>query len=288
MLFVMSARAFLFPGQGVQFVGMLRPFASHPLLSKLKGAGYGHVIDAMLHGPEEKLRELAQPAVFIWSMLSFYGYPAESTATTYFLGHSVGEYAALTAAGALSLEDGLKLVNERSKAMNSLSLERESGMYAVISTEIHAILVLCKKHNVSIAAINSKNQIVISGYHDDLRNAISKLPPSTKIKRLNVSKAFHSPTMEPAKTLFRTALLNASFNRHKAQAVICNFTAEPFSLDNIEENLLNQITSTVQWDASMEKLPRETLILEVAGKTLSRLHPHLRFVSNQFPIHSQA
>lgn len=287
MTFAMSAKAFIFPGQGVQFAGMLGPFASHPLLGTLKAAGYGHVLDAMLHGPEEKLRELAQPAVFIWSMLSFYSYPAESTATAHFLGHSIGEYAALTAAGALGFEDGLRLVSERSKAMSSLSLDRESGMYAVASTEIHDILALCKSDNVSIAAVNSKSQIVISGYYDDLCRAISKLPPSARIKRLNVSKAFHSPIMEPAKAPFRTALLDARFNRHRAQAVICNFTAEPFSPDNIEENLLSQITSTVQWDASMERLPRQTLITEVAGKTLSRFHPHLRFASNQPPMHSK-
>jgi [acyl-carrier-protein] S-malonyltransferase len=258
-------KAYVFPGQGAQFVGMGKDlyesnsFAKELFLKANEILGYS-ITDIMFNGTEEDLRQtkVTQPAVFLHSVISALvlgeGFKPDMLA-----GHSLGEFSALVASGSLSFEDGLRLVYQRAMAMQRACEIEPSTMAAVLGLEDSKVEEICLNITNEIvvpANYNCPGQLVISGSLAGVTQACEKLKAAgaKRALLLQVGGAFHSPLMEPAKIDLAKAIEATNFN-----TPICpiyqNFTANPVTNPiEIKSNLVAQLTAPVRWTQSIAKM----------------------------------
>lgn len=250
-------KAFVFPGQGAQFVGMGKDlYENHALAKELfdkanEILGY-RITDIMFEGTDEELKQtkVTQPAIFLHSVISALCM-GEEFKPDMAAGHSLGEFSALTAAGALSFEDGLRLVYARAMAMQKACEAQPSTMAAVIGLADDAIERICDETEgvVVPANYNCPGQVVISGEVEAVKTACAKLKEAgaKRALPLAVGGAFHSPLMEPARVELAAAIETTPFNRPVCP-VYQNVDAKPYTeAADIKANLLKQLTSPVRW-----------------------------------------
>ncbi len=255
-------KAYIFPGQGAQFSGMGKDlYEKHPeakaLFEKANEILGFRITDIMFDGTAEELKQtkVTQPAVFLHSVILAKVLGVEPVAVA---GHSLGEFSALVVAGALSFEEGLRLVAKRAMAMQQ-ACEMESGtMAAVISLSDATIEQICESvEGVVVAAnYNCPGQLVISGSVDAVNEACVKMKEAGARRALvlPVGGAFHSPLMEPARKELAEAIGNANFNTPKCP-IYQNVDALPHtSPDEIKANLIAQLTAPVRWTQIVEHM----------------------------------
>jgi [acyl-carrier-protein] S-malonyltransferase len=250
-------KAYVFPGQGAQFPGMGKDLHDQSELARtlFKKAdeilGFG-ITDIMFNGSEEDLRQtkVTQPAIFLHSVI-LAKVMGENFQPDMVAGHSLGEFSALTAAGALSFEDGLMLVSRRALAMQRACEMNPSTMAAILGVENEVVEKVCAEIDEVVvpANYNTIGQIVISGSHQGIDLAITKLQElgAKRAIKLSVGGAFHSPLMEPARAELARAIEEAPVVKPVCpvyQNVDALPTTDP---DTIRKNLVAQLTSPVRW-----------------------------------------
>ena len=260
-------KAFVFPGQGAQFVGMGKDLYENSELAKelFEKAndilGY-RITDIMFEGTDEDLRQtkVTQPAVFLHSVISALcmgdDFQPEMTA-----GHSLGEFSALVAAGALTFEDGLKLVYARAMAMQKACEATPSTMAAIIALADDKIEEICAnvtaEGDVCVAAnFNCPGQVVISGSMEGIGKACEQMKAAgaKRALPLNVGGAFHSPLMDPAKVELEAAIQATEFHTPKCP-IYQNVDAKPHTdPTEIKANLVAQLTASVRWTQTVQNM----------------------------------
>ncbi|NDV58518.1 ACP S-malonyltransferase [Bacteroides sp. 519] len=258
-------KAFVFPGQGAQFSGMGKDlYENHPLAKELFEKandilGY-RITDIMFEGSDEELRQtkVTQPAVFLHSVISALcigdDFQPEMTA-----GHSLGEFSALVAAGALSFEDGLKLVYARAMAMQKACEITPSTMAAIIGLPDEKVEEVCASITDDIcvpANYNCPGQVVISGTIAGIEKGceLMKAAGAKRALPLKVGGAFHSPLMEPARVELEAAIEATEFKTPKCP-VYQNVDAMPHTDPvEIKQNLVAQLTASVKWTQTVRKM----------------------------------
>ena len=264
----MSSCAFLFPGQASQAVGMARDLYEQHESARERFAQADEALGFKLseicfEGPEDRLMqtEVTQPAVFVHSVIACELLAAGGLQPTAVAGHSLGEYSALVAAGALSFEAALALVGPRGKLMQAAGTERSGTMGAVIGLSDDAeIAALCEQAadvGVVVAAnFNAPGQVVVSGEQAAVAR-LGELALAAGAKRfveLAVSGAFHSPLMQPAAEQME-ALLQAAPIVAPRVPVLTNVSAAPVvDPEQLRQHLIQQITSSVRWTETVQKL----------------------------------
>ncbi|MGM0445028.1 MAG: ACP S-malonyltransferase [Bacillota bacterium] len=282
----MSKLAFIFPGQGSQYVEMGKDFYENYELAKEYFKKANDILDFDLkklcfEGPEEKLTETqnTQPAIFTVSLIAYELLKNEGIKPEMVAGHSLGEYAALCAAGVFDFETGLKLVRKRGELMASAVTDGSEGtMAAIIALDQSKIEEICNKVDgvCELANINSPMQIVISGEKEAVNKAMELATEegAKKVVELNVSSAFHSQLMEPAKNKLKDYIEKIVFN-DPVIPVVANSTADIVKDKNeIVSALEKQLTSPVRWVESMELMGNKGIdvALEVGpGRVLKTL-----------------
>lgn len=260
-------KAFVFPGQGAQFVGMGKDlYETNPLAKELfdkanEVLGFD-ITSIMFDGTADELKQtkVTQPAVFLHSVISALCM-GEAFAPDMVAGHSLGEFSALVAAGALTFEDGLRLVHARALAMQKACEVAPGTMAAIIGLPDAKVEEICAEvstdGNVVIPAnYNCPGQLVISGNVDAINAACDKLKAAgaKRALPLPVSGAFHSPLMQPAKDELQSAIESTTFNAPKCP-VYQNVDAKPYAdPETIKGNLIAQLTSSVRWTATVENM----------------------------------
>ncbi len=288
-------KAYVFPGQGAQFVGMGKDlYDNYPLAKELfekanEILGF-RITDLMFDGTEEDLKQtkVTQPAIFLHSVIlakTLDDFKPEMVA-----GHSLGEFSALVANGALSFEDGLKLVYQRAMAMQKACEVEQSTMAAIIGLEDKVVENVCEAIDEVVvpANYNCPGQLVISGSMKGIDIACEKLKEAgaKRALPLKVGGAFHSPLMEPARVELAEAINSTNFN-----APICpvyqNVDAKPYTDPaKIKENLIKQLTSPVKWTQIMQNMIADgmTSYTEVGPGTV--LQGLLKKVDRKIPAQS--
>ena len=260
-------KAFVFPGQGAQFVGMGKDlYDNNPLAKELFEKandilGFRNT-DIMFSGTDEELKQtkVTQPAVFLHSVISALCM-GEDVAPDMVAGHSLGEFSALVAAGALNFEDGLKLVYARAMAMQKACEAAPSTMAAIVGLDDATIENVCAEinteNNVVVPAnYNCPGQLVISGNVEAVKAACEKLKAAgaKRALLLPVGGAFHSPLMQPAKDELQAAIEATTFNTPKC-AVYQNVDAQAHTdAEEIKANLIAQLTASVRWTQEVQNM----------------------------------
>ena len=260
-------KAFVFPGQGSQFVGMGKDlYGTSPLAKELfdkADAILGFKItEIMFAGTDDQLKEtkVTQPAVFLHSVISALCM-GDDFAPSMVAGHSLGEFSALVASGALSFEDGLKLVAARANAMQRACEANPGTMAAIIGLSDEQVEEVCKEVSatgkvVIPANYNCPGQLVISGDVEAVGAACEKMKEAgaKRALPLKVGGAFHSPLMQPAQEELQEAIEKTHFNAPKCP-VYQNVDAKPHTDPaEIKQNLIAQLTSSVRWTASVQQM----------------------------------
>jgi [acyl-carrier-protein] S-malonyltransferase len=279
-------RAYLFPGQGSQFIGMGRETYIHSgvvsdIFNRANDVLGYQLTGIMFEGPEEELRltSNAQPAIFLHSYALYQ--LLENPRPAMAAGHSLGEYTALTVANALTFDDALRLVQIRARSMAEAGEAMPGTMAAIIGLDDATIGQICCKvweevGVVQSANFNSPGQVVISGTPEAVEETMKRAKESgaRMAKQLNVSGAFHSPLMEPAREKLAEALAKAPI-RDADFPVYVNVSAEPLvRAEEIRESLLKQLTAPVQWTKTIERMAADgaTEFIEVGpGNVLQGL-----------------
>lgn len=258
-------KAFVFPGQGAQFVGMGKDLYENESLAKELFEKANEILgfritDIMFEGTDEDLRQtkVTQPAVYLHSIISALcmgdDFKPEMTA-----GHSLGEFSALVAAGALSFEDGLKLVYARALAMQKACEINPSTMAAIIALTDEKVEEICNKITDEVcipANYNCPGQVVISGSMKGIERAceLMKEAGAKRALPLKVGGAFHSPLMDPAKVELEAAIKATVINTPNCpiyQNVDGKAHTNP---TEIKENLIAQLTAPVRWTQSVQNM----------------------------------
>ncbi len=277
--------AFIFPGQGSQYVGMGKDWfeaAGHAkeMFGRANEILGFDISKICFEGPEEELRQtvVTQPAIFLHSAVAFTSLEHKEFDAA--AGHSLGEYTALFAAGALDFEHALMLVGLRGRLMQNAGGIRKGTMAAVVGLEGEALEAVCREASgdgvVQPANFNSPGQVVISGDVAAVHRAIelAKSRGARIVKELVVSGAFHSPLMEAAKEELKKAIDSAPIQNAKVP-VYANVTAKPVTTENeIKDALIRQLTSPVRWQESLLNMADNgvTRFVEVGpGKVLQGL-----------------
>ena len=255
--------AWLFPGQGAQEVGMgfdlWRGSAAARRVYETADRVLGYKLsEVCFHGPDERLREtdVTQPAVFVASLACLAaavesGLVRERPALM--AGHSLGEYTALVAAGALSLEDGLLLLRARAGLMAAAGRANPGTLAAIIGLDEAAVLAICREADVDACNLNLPSQTVIGGAREAVARAmaLAKERGAQRAVELNVSGAFHSRLMAPAAAGLAVALKEAPIQA-PAVSVVANSTAEPLAgAGAVRDELARQVASPVRWHESV-------------------------------------
>ena len=276
--------AYIFPGQGAQFSGMgLDLYQNSPLAQELfekanKILGFS-ITDIMFEGSAEDLKEtkVTQPAIFLHSIILAKTL-GDSFKPDMVAGHSLGEFSALVAVGALTFEDGLRLVSQRAIAMQKACEIKPSTMAAVLGLEDDVVEKICATIDgiVVAANYNCPGQLVISGEVEAINAACEALKSegARSALVLPVGGAFHSPMMEPAREELAAAIENATFSKPNCP-IYQNVTASAVTDENeIKENLISQLTAPVRWTQSVQQMIADgaTHFTEVGpGKVLQGL-----------------
>ena len=256
--------AFVFPGQGAQFVGMGKDLYDNVPLAKELFDRANEILgfpitDIMFAGTDEQLKQtkVTQPAIFLHSVIL-----ARSLGDAFkpdmAAGHSLGEFSALVAAGALGFEDGLKLVSKRAMAMQKACEQNPSTMAAIIALPDEKVEEICASVDgvVVPANYNCPGQLVISGTNEAIDEACAKLTAAgaKRALKLNVGGAFHSPLMEPARVELEAAIAAAPFAKPVCP-VYQNVDAKPHTdPTEIRANLIAQLTSPVRWTQIVQNM----------------------------------
>ena len=257
-------KAYVFPGQGAQFVGMGKDlYDNNPeakaLFEKANDILGFRITDLMFEGTEDDLKQtkVTQPAIFLHSVIL-----AKSLGDEFkpdmVAGHSLGEFSALVAAGALSFEEGLKLVSKRAQAMQKACEAKPSTMAAVLALPDETVEQLCAEVDdvVAPANYNCPGQVVISGSNEGIDAACEKMlaAGAKRAMKLKVGGAFHSPLMQPAQEELAKAINAAEFKAPMCP-VYQNVDAKPHTDPaEIKENLIKQLTAPVRWTQDVQAM----------------------------------
>lgn len=293
----MSKTALLFAGQGAQTVGMGRDLAATFPAARAwfdrANAALGHdLTTTCFDGPEAELTktENAQPGIYLvgWVAFQLLKDAVPNLAFEAAAGLSLGEFTALAAAGVLSFEDGLKVVRQRGQFMQQACDATRGGMAAIIGLDEPATRAVCAAAGVELANLNCPGQIVISGPADQLAAAcdLARAKGARKAMPLPVAGAYHSQLMASAQPQLQAALAAVPIEI-PGVTVISNVTAQPHGAPaDIHRRLVEQVTSSVRWEASMRYLvdQRFTRFIELGpGKALSgfmkRIHPSVTMLN---------
>ena len=284
----MSRIAFLFPGQGAQSVGMGHTLAMHDagvaelfaMADRVVGFPLSNV---MWHGPEEQLTltENAQPALVVTALAACHLLTTRTGIRPDFVaGHSLGEYAAIVAAGGFAAEEAIRLVRLRGQAMQRAVPLGEGGMAVLLNLPAQDVIEVCAEAAATMAGVcvpanfNTPQQIVISGHKRAVEQAVAlaKGRGAKRCMMLAVSAPFHCPLMQPAADAMAAALRQTVI-QDLSIPLIANVTAqEVTSGTTIRERLVEQVTGSVRWEASMRRLIElgvDTFIELGTGKVLT-------------------
>lgn len=279
----------LFPGQGSQYVGMGKELYNEiPEAKKLMDKANDILgFDArkvIFEGSDEELlpTQIAQPAIYIVSAMYYERFKQMNKPFEIVAGHSLGEYTALYAAGVFTFEDGLNLVRKRGLAMGEMN--SLGSMYAIMGIDIEEIEkeLIGLEDKVVIANINSKSQIVISGYNDEISkvaDALSKIEGST-IKRLNVSGAFHSPLMGQVESIMGKEIDQVNMATPRVEVIPNVLGYGTNDISEIKEALKRQVIDKVNWLDTILYMKKEgiSLLYEVGpGDVLTKLNKTITF-----------
>lgn len=254
--------AYVFPGQGAQYPGMGKDLyensvEARELFGRANEILGFNITDIMFNGTADELKQtkVTQPAVFLHSVIlaKVLGVKPDAVA-----GHSLGEFSALVVAGALSFEDGLKLVSKRALAMQACCEQQPGGMAAILGMEDEVVEKCCDTiDGVVVAAnYNSPGQIVISGANEAVDKACEQLKEAgaRRALRLPVGGAFHSPLMEPARVELEKAIAEVEFHTPSCP-IYQNVDAQPQSdSEVIKRNVIAQLTAPVRWTQSAKNM----------------------------------
>lgn len=272
-------KAYVFPGQGAQFVGMGKDIyeksaQAKELFERANDILGFRITDLMFEGTDEDLRQtkVTQPAIFLHSVILAHELP--DFCPDMVAGHSLGEFSALVANRTLTFEDGLKLVYQRALAMQEACEMQKGTMAAVLGLDDATIEQVCAniQEVVVPANYNCKGQVVVSGSAEGVAKACEmlKIAGAKRALPLNVGGAFHSPLMEPARVKLANAINNTKFGKGLCP-IYQNVTGQPVNNpDIIKENLIAQLTAPVRWTQIMNNMIESGLdtVVEVGPGTV--------------------
>jgi [acyl-carrier-protein] S-malonyltransferase len=282
-----SPQAWVFPGQGSHQVGMGRDLyeafpAARDIFQEADEALGLPLSRLCFEGPEDTLRQTinAQPAIMTVSLACLQAALAEGCledrSATFMAGHSLGEYTALVAAGAVGLEDGLRLVRERGRLMQAAGQRVPGTMAAIIGLPEDKVTELCYQTRAEVCNLNSPGQVVIGGTYEAVDRAIeeARARGARQAIRLNVSGAFHSSLMRPAAEAMADAVAHTPLADAQVP-IVANSTAQAItSAQAIREELLEQLRRPVLWQRSVEYMVENgvTTFVEIGpGRVLTAL-----------------
>tara|TARA_B110001454_G_C12660667_1_gene409367 strand:+ start:31 stop:939 length:909 start_codon:yes stop_codon:yes gene_type:complete len=281
-------KVFLFPGQGSQFVGMAKDlfdefqFAKDRFKQAENTLGY-NLAEIAFEGPDEILKQtqFTQPSIFVHSVIINDFLSSKGIFPSAVAGHSLGEFSALVSAQALSFEDALSIVKVRANQMAKAGDLQPGSMAAILGADRGQLETICNQNGIVLPAnLNAPGQVVISGEVDAVANAIvtAKKIGIRRALLLNVSGAFHSPLMTPARVPLLEALDSVNFSDAKIP-VYQNVSAKPVTnADELKSNILKQLESPVRWAEIISNMNRDgfTSFLEIGpGKVLQGLNKRI-------------
>lgn len=277
-------KAYVFPGQGAQFSGMGKDLYDNHELAKKRFDEADEILgfkisEIMFNGTDEELKQtkVTQPAIFLHSVI-LAEIMGDDFQPDMVAGHSLGEFSALVATGALSFADGLKLVSKRAQAMQTACEQQKSTMAAILGLEDHTVELVCGDIDGTVvpANYNSPGQLVISGEVSAIDEACERLKErgAKRALKLPVGGAFHSPLMEPAREELEEAINSVEFKKPSCPVYQNVSTFGETDVEKIKTNLNFQLTAPVKWTHSVQHMIDDgaTEFIEVGpGKVLQGL-----------------